>query len=85
MGQRVRRTYYPGLESHPEHELAKTVYTSGGPGCMSRRPQTFGGMLAFIVAGDNETALRRARRLCERLELVTLAVSLGGTESLIEQ
>ena len=80
----IATTYYPGLPSHPEHELAKKVYTSGGPGCMSRRNQTFGGMLAFIVAGDDETALRRARRLCERLELITLAVSLGGTESLIE-
>ena len=62
-------------------------------------------MLAFIIAGDDETALRRGRRLCERLEVttlwgaggggvvmnsciagqvITLAVSLGGTESLIE-
>jgi len=80
----IQTVYYPGLPSHPEHELAKSVYTSGGAGCMSRRKQSFGGMLAFIVAGENETALRRARRLCERLQLVTLAVSLGGTESLIE-
>eukprot|EP00965_Chrysotila_dentata_P028383 943246-Pleurochrysis_carterae.AAC.1 len=41
-------------------------------------------MLAFIVAGDADTALARARRLCEHLKVVTLAVSLGGTESLIE-
>ena len=80
----IESTFYPGLPSHPDHELAKEVFTSGGAGCMSRREQSFGGMLAFIVKGDDETALRRARRLCERLELITLAVSLGGTESLIE-
>ena len=80
----IASTFYPGLPSHPDHELAKRVFSSGGEGCMSRRNQSFGGMLAFIVAGDNETALRRARRVCERLQLITLAVSLGGTESLIE-
>jgi len=80
----IAQTFYPGLESHPDHELAKEVFTSGGAGCMSRRSQSFGGMLAFILKGDDETALRRARRMCERLDLVTLAVSLGGTESLIE-
>ena len=41
-------------------------------------------MLAFIVEGDADVALRRAARMCERLNVVTLAVSLGGTESLIE-
>ena len=80
----IESTFYPGLPSHPDHELAKEIFTSGGVGCMSRRQQSFGGMLAFIVKGDPDTALRRARRLCERLEVITLAVSLGGTESLIE-
>lgn len=80
----IESVFYPGLPSHPDHELAKKIFTSGGAGCMSRRQQSFGGMLAFIVKGDDETALRRARRVCERLELITLAVSLGGTESLIE-
>jgi len=79
----IETMYYPGLPSHPDHELAKRVFTSGGPNSNARE-QTFGGMLAFIVKGDPDTALRRAKRLCERLELVTLAVSLGGTESLIE-
>lgn len=80
----IKDVYYPGLPSHPDHELAKRIFTSGGDGCMSRRPQSFGGMAAFIIKGDPDTALRRARRLCERLEVITLAVSLGGTESLIE-
>ena len=66
-----------GLPSHPDYELAKKVFTSGGPNSNARQ-QTFGGMLAFIVKGDPDTALRRAQRMCERLELMTLAVSLGG-------
>ena len=80
----IEACYYPGLPSHPDHELAKKVFTNGGPNSMKGRGQTYGGMLAFIVKGDDETALRRAKRMCERLELITLAVSLGGTESLIE-
>jgi len=80
----ISTLYYPGLASHPDHELAKKQFTSGGPNSVGSHAQTFGGMVAFIVAGEPETALRRARRMCERLELVTLAVSLGGTESLIE-
>ena len=83
--------WYPGLASHPDHELAKRVFTSGGhftsggPNSTSgNKQQTFGGMLAFIVEGDPDDALRRAARLCDRLRVVTLAVSLGGTESLIE-
>ena len=73
----IETLYYPGLPSHPDHELAKRVFTSGGPNSNAAK-QTFGGMLAFIVAGDPDTALRRAQRFAERLELVTLAVSLGG-------
>ncbi len=80
----IESTFYPGLPSHPDHELAKKVFSSGGDITRNKRGQTFGGMLAFIVKGEGDVALRRARRLCERLELITLAVSLGGTESLIE-
>ena len=68
----IETLYYPGLPSHPDHELAKRVFTSGGPNSNSAK-QTFGGMLAFIVKGDPDTALRRAQRFAERLELVTLA------------
>lgn len=80
----ISEVFYPGLPSHPDHGLAKRIFTSGGADNMVRRGQTFGGMCAFIVAGDPDTSLRRAARLCERLKVVTLAVSLGGTESLIE-
>ena len=82
----IKQVWYPGLPSHPDHYLARKVFTSGGPNSTSGRSklQTFGGMLAFIVEGDADVALRRAARMCERLNVVTLAVSLGGTESLIE-
>jgi len=80
----IERMFYPGLPSHPDHDLAKRVFSSGGDKLRAKRGQTFGGMLAFIVAGDEKTALRRGRRMCERLKVITLAVSLGGTESLIE-
>ena len=66
----IASMFYPGLPSHPDHELAKTVFSSGGDVNRARRGQTFGGMLAFIVAGDNETALRRGRRMCERLKVI---------------
>ena len=46
--------------------------------------QTFGGMIAFIVDGDDDTALRRAKTVCEGLSVINLAVSLGGVESLVE-
>lgn len=68
---------------HPDHELAKRIFTSGGPNSDASQ-QTFGGMLAFILKGDPDTAMKRGIKMCERLRLVTLAVSLGGTESLIQ-
>jgi cystathionine beta-lyase len=65
---RVERVYYPGLPTHPQHELAK------------RQMSGFGGMIAFEVHGG----LEAARRLVERTRVFTLAESLGGVEALIE-
>ncbi|MGZ8362732.1 MAG: trans-sulfuration enzyme family protein [Caulobacteraceae bacterium] len=65
----VARVYYPGLESHPQHELAKRQMTGG-----------FGGMVSATLNRD----LAGARRFLERVQLFTLAESLGGVESLIE-
>ncbi|MDR1226421.1 MAG: PLP-dependent aspartate aminotransferase family protein [Prevotellaceae bacterium] len=65
---RVSRVLYPGLESHPQHALAK-VQASG-----------FGGMLSFDVKGTAADA----ENFLERLRIFTLAESLGGVESLIE-
>ncbi len=60
--------YYPGLESHPRHALAK------------RQMNGFGGIISIQLATD----LAGARRFLERCEVFTLAESLGGVESLIE-
>lgn len=64
----VERVIYPGLESHPQHALAK------------RQMSGFGGMISFVVKGG----LPAATRLLERCRIFTLAESLGGVESLIE-
>mmetsp|Transcript_24911 Transcript_24911/g.54333 ORF Transcript_24911/g.54333 Transcript_24911/m.54333 type:complete len:148 (-) Transcript_24911:97-540(-) len=80
----VESVFYPGLQSHPDHELAKKSFRSGRDFPDDDTPQTFGGMIAFIVAGDNDTALRRAKNVCEGLSVINLAVSLGGVESLVE-
>lgn len=64
----VRRVHYPGLESHPQHDLA------------ARQQSGFGGVLSFELAGD----LADAKRFLESLRTFTLAVSLGGVESLVE-
>ncbi|XHR26895.1 MAG: cystathionine gamma-synthase [Chthoniobacteraceae bacterium] len=63
----VERVYYPGLESHPQHELAK------------RQMRDFGGMVSFEVKGG----FPAVERLVERLHLFVLAESLGGVESLL--
>ena len=65
---KVRKVYYPGLESHPQHALAK------------RQMEGFGG----IISIDLNTDLPGARRFLERCEVFALAESLGGVESLIE-
>ena len=65
---KVRKVFYPGLESHPQHALAK------------RQMNGFGG----IVSIDLDTDLAGARRFLENCEVFTLAESLGGVESLIE-
>jgi len=66
--ERVREVRYPGLVTHPGHEIAK------------RQMRDFGGMVSFRVRGGIESALQ----VCKRVELFTLAESLGGVESLIE-
>ena len=65
---RVSEVRYPGLVTHPGHEIAK------------RQMRDFGGMVSFRVRGGIESALQ----VCKRVELFTLAESLGGVESLIE-
>jgi cystathionine gamma-synthase len=66
---KVARVLYPGLESHPDHTLA-TRLMSG-----------FGGMVSFILDEGGPGANRFTRRL----ELLNVAPSLGGVESLVSQ
>jgi len=65
---KVERVLYPGLPSHPQHELAR------------RQMSGFAGMISFNVAGD----LAATQRVLERFRVFSLAESLGGVESLIE-
>jgi len=65
---KVERVIYPGLESHPQHELAR------------KQMHGFGGIVTFFVKGG----LSATKRVLERTRLFTLAESLGGVESLIE-
>jgi len=64
----VERVVYPGLESHPQHEIAK------------KQMSDFGGMITIYLKGDIE----KARTMLERVHIFALAESLGGVESLIE-
>jgi cystathionine beta-lyase/cystathionine gamma-synthase len=63
---KVTQVLYPGLPSHPQHDLAK------------RQMRGFGGMLAFDLG-----TFEAARRVCNRVRLMSLAESLGGVETLI--
>ncbi|HET6604657.1 MAG TPA: PLP-dependent aspartate aminotransferase family protein [Xanthomonadaceae bacterium] len=63
----IEKVIYPGLKSHPQHELAK------------RQMRGFGGIVSILVTGG----LPAARRMMERCELFGLAESLGGVESLV--
>ena len=64
----VEKVYYPGLPTHPHHELAK------------RQQRGFGGMVSFDIKGGRPAA----EKLFSRIQLFQLAESLGGIESLIE-
>jgi len=63
----VERVYYPGLPSHPGHEIAR------------RQMRGFGGLLSFEVKGGFDAGVR----CVEALRVCTLAVSLGGVETLV--
>ena len=63
----IEKVIYPGLKSHPQHELAK------------RQMDGFGGIISIVLKGGFDAA----KQFCERTELFTLAESLGGVESLV--
>lgn len=64
----IERVIYPGLKSHPQHELAK------------KQMRGFGGMISFVVKGGFEAA----KQVLKKTRVFALAESLGGVESLIE-
>ena len=65
--RRVTRVFYPGLQSHPDHDIAR------------RQMSGFGGMICFEVPGG----LEGASRVFDRLQLIRRATSLGGVDSLV--
>lgn len=65
---KISRTYYPGLKSHPSHEIA------------SRLMSGFGGVVTFLLEGD----LEATTRFIDKLEIPRLAPSLGGVEALVD-
>jgi cystathionine gamma-lyase len=65
----IEKVYYPGLESHPQHDLALRQMKNG-----------FGGIISIVVKGGYD----RAVSILKRTKIFTLAESLGGVESLIE-
>jgi cystathionine gamma-lyase len=66
---KVERVYYPGLPSHPQHELARRQMKGG-----------YGGIVTAVLRGGMDAA----RTMLEKCSLFALAESLGGVESLIE-
>lgn len=66
--EKVEKVVYPGLESHPQHAIAK------------EQMKGFGGMITFFIKGG----LEASRTFLEKVRLFHLAESLGGVESLIE-
>jgi methionine-gamma-lyase len=65
---KVARVHYPGLASHPHHEVARRLL-----------PRGFGGMLAFEIEGGVDAGMR----FCDALELAWIATSMGGTHTLV--
>lgn len=63
----IEKVYYPGLSSHPQHELAK------------KQMKGFGAVIAFAIKGDYAAT----QRFVSALQLSTNAVSLGGIDSLV--
>lgn len=64
----VEKVFYPGLKSHPQHEIAR------------KQMKAFGGMISFVVKGG----LPKSKKVLENTKVFACAESLGGVESLIE-
>jgi cystathionine gamma-synthase len=66
---KIKTVYYPGLSSHPDHEIAR------------RMLKGYGGMLSFEIKGDFD----QTKGFMDRLKVIKLATSLGGVTSLANQ
>jgi len=66
---KIKTVFYPGLRSHPDHEIAR------------RQLKGFGGMLSFEINGD----FNQTKSFMDRLQVIKLATSLGGVTSLANQ
>jgi len=64
----VNKVYWPGFETHPNHDIAK------------KQMREFGGMISFTLKDD---AMEKAKEIVENMNLFSLAESLGGVESLV--
>lgn len=67
--RKVSAVHYPGLKTHPQHQLAK------------KQMKGFGGMMSFVVKGTTKDAMK----FTESVKVATLAASLGGVETLVSQ
>jgi methionine-gamma-lyase len=68
---KVKKVIYPGLASHPQHELAAKLFGEKG----------YGGMIAFVVDGG----IKAAQKVIDSMELAKYAVSLGDLDTMIQQ
>ncbi|MEA2558022.1 MAG: methionine-gamma-lyase, partial [Actinomycetota bacterium] len=66
---KVEGVWYPGLDSHPQHDVAAAMFGTRG----------FGGMLAIEIAGGVDGGMA----FCDALEIAWIATSLGGTHTLV--
>jgi cystathionine gamma-synthase len=66
---KIRRVWYPGLRSHPDHAVAR------------KQMSGFGGVVSFVIAGDGPAA----SRFVDALRLAHIAPSLGGVDTLVIQ
>jgi len=66
--EKVEKVYWPGIPSHPNHDIAKS------------QMRDFGGMMSFTLKDDS---LDAAKRMVEKVKIFSLAESLGGVESLV--
>ena len=70
--EKINKVHYPGLSSHPQHELAKVQHI------IHNNQYGFGGMISFEL-----NSMKAAREFVKNLKIFTLAESLGGVESLV--